>query len=87
MQQLGSALEILCLIKEASHKAPYIIWSHLYESKTGKFVEKKKVSICSGLIEEESESISRIWLFVTPWTVARQAPLSMEFSRQESSSR
>ena len=23
------------------------------------------------------------WLFVTPWTVAHQAPLSMEFSRQE----
>ena len=28
-------------------------------------------------------SISRIWLFVPPWTVACQAPLSMEFSRQE----
>ena len=26
---------------------------------------------------------SRVWLFVTPWTVARQAPLSMGFSRQE----
>ena len=26
---------------------------------------------------------SRIWLFVTPWTVARQAPLPMGFSRQE----
>ena len=26
---------------------------------------------------------SRIRLFVTPWTVTRQAPLSMEFSRQE----
>ena len=25
----------------------------------------------------------RTQLFVTPWTVARQAPLSMEFSRQE----
>ena len=25
---------------------------------------------------------SCIWLFVTPWTVARQAPLSMRFSRQ-----
>ena len=24
-----------------------------------------------------------IWLFVTPWTVANQAPLSMQFSRQE----
>ena len=27
--------------------------------------------------------LSHIWLLVTPWTVARQAPLSMEFSRQE----
>ena len=26
---------------------------------------------------------SRVRLFVTPWTVARQAPLSMAFSRQE----
>ena len=27
--------------------------------------------------------LSHVWLFVIPWTVARQAPLSMEFSRQE----
>ena len=27
-------------------------------------------------------SLSCVWLFVTPWTVARQAPLSMGFSRQ-----
>ena len=27
--------------------------------------------------------LSCVWLFVTPWTVARQAPLSMGFSRQE----
>ena len=27
--------------------------------------------------------LSRVCLFVTPWTVARQAPLSIEFSRQE----
>ena len=26
---------------------------------------------------------SHVQLFATPWTVARQAPLSMEFSRQE----
>ena len=25
---------------------------------------------------------SRVWLFATPWTVAHQTPLSMEFSRQ-----
>ena len=29
------------------------------------------------------ESLSRIQLFVTPWTITRQAPLSKEFSRQE----
>ena len=27
--------------------------------------------------------LSHVLLFVTPWTVARQAPLSMELSRQE----
>ena len=27
--------------------------------------------------------LSHVWLFETPWTVAHQAPLSMEFSRQE----
>ena len=29
------------------------------------------------------QSLSLVQLFVTPWTVAYQAPLSMEFSRQE----
>ena len=29
------------------------------------------------------KSLSRVQLFVTPWTVAHQAPPSMEFSRQE----
>ena len=27
--------------------------------------------------------VSRVRLFATPWTVAYEAPLSMEFSRQE----
>ena len=29
------------------------------------------------------KSLSRVQLFATPWTVAYQTPLSMEFSRQE----
>ena len=29
------------------------------------------------------KSLSRVRLFVTPWTVAYQAPLSVRFSRQE----
>ena len=30
-----------------------------------------------------AQSLSCVWLFATPWAVARQAPLSMGFSRQE----
>ena len=30
------------------------------------------------------KSLSRVWLFATPWTVAYQAPPSMEFFRQDS---
>ena len=31
----------------------------------------------------EVKSLSRVWLFATPWTIAYQAPPSMGFSRQE----
>ena len=34
-------------------------------------------------VKSESESLSRVQLFATPWTAAHQAPLSMGFSRQE----
>ena len=30
-----------------------------------------------------AQSLSRVWLFVTPWTVGSQAPLSMGFPRQD----
>ena len=33
--------------------------------------------------ENEVKSLSRVRLFAIPWTVACQAPPSMEFSRQE----
>ena len=36
--------------------------------------------LCFGLVLSH---FSRVWLFATAWTVARQAPLSMGFSRQE----
>ena len=36
-----------------------------------------------GLVSEWVKSLSRVWLFATPWTVAPLAPPSMGFSRQE----
>ena len=35
------------------------------------------------LLDIQVKSLSRVWLFATPWTIAYQAPQSMEFSRQE----
>ena len=34
-------------------------------------------------VKVKVKSLSRVWLFVTPWTAAYQAPPSMGFSRQE----
>ena len=33
--------------------------------------------------EVKWKSLSYVWLFATPWTITRQAPQSMGFSRQE----
>ena len=40
-------------------------------------------SATSKILLYELKSLSRVRLFVTPWTVAHQAPPSMEFSSQE----
>ena len=34
-------------------------------------------------VKMKVKSLSRVRLFATPWTIAHQAPPSMEFSRQE----
>ena len=35
------------------------------------------------MYEMKWSRFSRVWRLVTPWTVGCQAPLSMEFSRQQ----
>ena len=37
----------------------------------------------SAKVKVKVKSLSRVWLFAIPWTVAYQAPPSMGFSRQE----
>ena len=37
----------------------------------------------SGCVCVCAQSLSHVWLFATTWTVARQAPLFLEFPRQE----
>ena len=40
-------------------------------------------ALTSWLWKQRVKSLSRVWLFATPWTVARKAPPSMGFSRPE----
>ena len=54
--------------KESRHT--HLVWVKLAYNKVGFFV----------LL---FQSLSRVWFFWDPWTVACQAPLSMGFSRQE----
>ena len=49
-------------------------------------VVKKDIAPVSGFphwTKFKKMSLSCVWLHVTPWTVSCQAPLSMEFSRQD----
>ena len=44
----------------------------------------KKMGLCwIQCMKVKVKSLSRVRLFVTPWTIAYQAPPSMGFSRQE----
>ena len=45
--------------------------------------ERTPKNINCHLWQHKCWSLRHVWLFVTPWTVAQQAPLSVEFSRQE----
>ena len=54
-------------------------------SSAGDLTSQVHMRISHQIIAVKSESVrcSVVSVFVTPWTVARQAPLSTEFSRQE----
>ena len=53
-----------------------LLFANLYEKQTEVNTDCQQRELCA-------ESLSRVQLFATPWTVAHQAPPSMEFSRQE----
>ena len=54
----------------------YFEWEVEYTTNGKEILIFVLINSCAGML-------SLIWLFATPWTVAHQAPLFMEFSRQE----
>ena len=66
-----------------------LVKSNCLSNSSGKYDTVHQIAHHSGIqcvlytSEKMSWSLSRVWLFATPWTAACQASLSMEFSRQE----
>ena len=61
---------------------------HTYECEYSVWFQKNIYSwlcmcVCVLIYYTCAQSLSLVWLLVTPWSVAHQAPLSLEFSRQE----
>ena len=64
--------------KSISHPSPSIVRKILFL-----FLVMRTFKIYSQQINNRCFLVAELCLFVIPWTIARQAPLSMGFSRQE----
>ena len=51
---------------------------YISDPSVGLYEVPKCLNLCAGGLA----TLSRVWLFATPWTIALQAPLSMGFPRQ-----
>ena len=58
-------------------------WQPKHQARKPKDRELWSSWVLLELITWKCQSLSHIWFFVTPWTVAYQSPLSEEFSWQE----
>ena len=79
--------ELFQILKTDAAKVLHLLCQQIW--KTAVATELEKVSFHSSPKERRRQerkrkvkSLSHVRLFVTPWTVAYQAPLSMGFSRQ-----
>ena len=76
----GIPVELFQILKDDAVKVLHSIWQQIW--KTPQWSQEWKRSVFIP-IPKKVKSLSSVRLFVTPWTVAYQAPPSMEFSRQE----
>ena len=75
-------------LRSGAFKQFFFKWLHLKHSA---WHDLMRVCVsfptCAPLDMRHAQSLSRVWLFVTSWSVAHQAPLAMKFFRQEYRSR
>ena len=56
------------------------VWCYSYRLRLLKLLSGQHLPACSGLCSACAGLLSGVLLFATLWTVARQVPLSMDFS-------
>ena len=61
----------------------HAFWVFCYMRKVCQIAIDRYWTIIYICIHTHTHTYAAVWLFATPWTVARQAPLSVGFSRQE----
>ena len=76
----GIPVELFQILKDDAVKGLHSICQQIWKTQQWPQDGKRSVFIP---IPKKVKSLSRVRLFVTPWTVAYQAPLSTGFSRQE----
>ena len=69
----------LCFQRHLLHCLKILSEDHVKKSIYYVYYYKTKLWLCVCMLSH----FSRVRLFATPWTIAHQPPLSMEFSRQE----
>ena len=78
----GIPVELFQILKDDAMKVLHSICQQLW--KIEQWPQDWKRSVFIPIPKKvKMKPLSHVRLFVTPWTVAYQAPLSMEFSRQE----
>ena len=87
----GIPVELFQILKDDAVKVLHSICQQVWKTQpvaTGlekvSFPSNPKERQCQRMLKFSwVQLLSRVWLLVTPWTAAHQAPLSMGFSRQE----
>ena len=78
---VGYCLKVVLYINNTSMKKRVYSGPSFFSNPPVK--QKVKMKVTQLFLTFEAKSVSRVQLFVIPWTVAYKAPLSIEFSRQE----
>ena len=78
----------LKILNTLMHRKIFFPWRHhyyiaIFNSLYNDHHQILIFKFCDIFIRHSTCVLSHVWFFVTPWTVAHQAPLPMEFSRQE----